>query len=82
MKTQSAGNQALKTVPVQATHMSSDEISEDSVYKCTGSPLPKDIEKIVNALFNEDFETVFQEIQDMQVHKGLALTDIVQQLHP
>ncbi len=62
--------------------MSSDEISEDSVYKCTGSPLPRDIEQIVNALFNEDLEAVFQKVQAMQVNKGLALTDIVQQLHP
>ncbi len=67
---------------MQATHMSSDEITEETVYKCTGSPLPRDIERIVNALFNEDFEAVFREIQGMQVNKGLALTDIVQQLHP
>lgn len=67
---------------MQATYMSSDQISEDTVYKCTGSPLPKDIEQIVNALFNEDFEQVFQKVKDMQLHKGLALTDIVQQLHP
>ena len=62
--------------------MSSDEITEETVYKCTGSSLPRDIERIVNALFNEDFEAVFREIQGMQVNKGLALTDIVQQLHP
>ena len=62
--------------------MSSDVVSEDTVYKCTGNPLPKDIEAIVNALFNENFEEVFEKIRDMQVQKGLALTDIVQQLHP
>ncbi|CAL5221504.1 g3708 [Coccomyxa viridis] len=67
---------------LQATHMSSEDITEETVYKCTGSPLPKDIERIVNALFNEDFEAVFRELQGMQVNKGLALTDIVQQLHP
>ena len=61
--------------------MSSEEITEETVYKCTGSPLPRDIEQIVNALFNEDFQAVFRKVQDMQVNKGLALTDIVQQLH-
>ena len=72
----------LKPALVQATYMSSDVVSEDTVYKCTGSPLPKDIEAIVNALFNENFDEVFEKIKDMQVQKGLALTDIVQQLHP
>ena len=72
----------LKPASVQATYMSSDVVSEDTVYKCTGSPLPKDIEAIVNALFNKNFEEVFEKIRDMQVQKGLALTDIVQQLHP
>lgn len=62
--------------------MSADRVDEDTVYQCTGNPLPKDIEAIVQALFNEDFVDVFNKVQDMQVNKGLALTDIVQQLHP
>lgn len=62
--------------------MSADRVDEDTVYQCTGNPLPKDIEAIVQALFNEDFVDVFNKVKDMQVNKGLALTDIVQQLHP
>ncbi|KAK9915083.1 hypothetical protein WJX75_004524 [Coccomyxa subellipsoidea] len=67
---------------LQATHMSTDVVGEEAVYQCTGNPLPKDIEAIVQALFNEDFVDVFDRVQDMQLNKGLALTDIVQQLHP
>jgi replication factor C subunit 3/5 len=62
--------------------MSTDVVGEEAVYQCTGNPLPKDIEAIVQALFNEDFVDVFDRVQDMQLNKGLALTDIVQQLHP
>lgn len=62
--------------------MSADRVDEDAVYQCTGNPLPKDIEAIVQALFNDDFVAVFERLQDMQLNKGLALTDIVQQLHP
>lgn len=62
--------------------MASSEVSEESVYLCTGSPLPKDIEAIAQALFNEDFVDVYARIGDMQVAKGLALVDIVQQLLP
>ena len=66
----------------QATHMASGEVSETTVYLCTGSPLPTDIEAIAKALFNEDFVDVFERIGAMQVANGLALVDIVQQLLP
>jgi hypothetical protein len=36
----------------------------------------------VQALFNEGFLDVFARLAAMQVEKGLALADIVQQLHP
>jgi len=62
--------------------MASEVVTEESAYLCTGSPLPTDIEAVAQALFNEDFVDVFQRIGDMQVAKGLALVDIVQQLLP
>ena len=69
-------------MPKQATAMSADEVSEAAVYACTGNPLPQDIAAAVQALFNDDFRGVFAALTDMQLTKGLALTDIVQQLHP
>jgi hypothetical protein len=62
--------------------MSAGQVDEAAVYHCTGNPLPKDIETIVHALLNEKFVDVYGNILDMQINKGLALTDIVQQLHP
>ena len=62
--------------------MASGEVSKTTTYLCTGSPLPTDIEAIAKALFNEDFVDVFERIGAMQVAKGLALVDIVQQLLP
>jgi hypothetical protein len=67
---------------MQATAMSAGEVSEAAVYACTGNPLPADIAAAVQQLFNDDFRSVFASLADMQVTKGLALTDIVQQLHP
>ena len=61
--------------------MASDMVDETSVYQNTGNPLPQDISTCVHWLFNEPFTTVFQKISEMQVLKGLALLDIVQQLH-
>ena len=62
--------------------MSADEVSERAVYLCTGNPLPEDIAATVQALFNEGFLDAFSRLAAMQVDKGLALADIVQQLHP
>ena len=67
--------------PTQATFMSTDEVSEAAVYACTGNPLHKDIGAIVTSLLNDDFLDVSASVAAMQVAKGLALTDIVQQLH-
>ena len=41
--------------------------TEDSVYLCTGSPLPSDIQKILHSLLNDNFEDVYEFVQDMQV---------------
>ena len=66
---------------LQSTHMASSLVDETSVYQNTGNPLPQDIETCVTWLLNERFSTVFQNISEMQILKGLALLDIVQQLH-
>lgn len=67
---------------LQSTHMASPTVDENAVYLNTGNPLPQDIETCAHWLFNEPFTTVFQKLSEMQVTKGLALLDIVQQLHP
>ena len=66
---------------LQSTHMAASLVDETAVYQNTGNPLPQDIETCVQWLLNERFSTVFQNISEMQVLKGLALLDIVQQLH-
>lgn len=67
---------------LQSTHMASPMVDETAVYLNTGNPLPQDISTCVHWLFNEPFTTVFQKLSELQVLKGLALLDIVQQLHP
>ena len=39
--------------------MSSDDISEEAVYLCTGNPLPQDIEQVAHWLLNETFADAF-----------------------
>ena len=56
-------------------------ISEESVYTCTGSPLPRDIESIANSLFSNDYTESVKTVSRMQMEKGLALTDILTELN-
>ena len=65
---------------LQSTHMSSDLVDEASVYKCTGSRLPQDIEFILRSLLEEDFSTGVHSIWALMTEKGLALQDILKDL--
>ena len=61
--------------------MASDTVDENAVYMNTGNPLPQDISTCAHWLLNEPFTAVFEKLSEMQVTKGLALLDIVQELH-
>ncbi|KAH9821891.1 P-loop containing nucleoside triphosphate hydrolase protein [Melampsora americana] len=62
---------------MQACHSGYGKVDEDSVYECTGSPHPKQIEDIVKSMMNEEFQTSFKRIQDIKINYGLALQDII-----
>ena len=44
---------------LQSTSMAHDEVSEKTVYLCTGQPLPSDIAQIVEWMLNLDFSTAY-----------------------
>ncbi|GAB4817521.1 hypothetical protein N2152v2_004567 [Parachlorella kessleri] len=67
---------------LQSTYMSSGTIDQDSVYATAGKPLPRDIEDCARWLLNEPLSVAFQRILELQLHRGVALVDILQQLHP
>ncbi|KAK9828941.1 hypothetical protein WJX72_002938 [[Myrmecia] bisecta] len=67
---------------LQSTSMASPTVSEESVYACTGNPRPSDIELCAYCLLNDEFALAFAKLSEMQTLKGLALVDIVQELHP
>ena len=66
---------------LQSTHMAYERVTEDTVYTCVGHPLRSDITSIVNWMLNEDFGTAYTNIQKLKVLKGLAMQDIVSELH-
>lgn len=66
---------------LQCTALAFDEVNEVNVYTCVGHPLKSDIRSIVNWLLNDNFQAAYQNIREMQTLKGLALQDILTQVH-
>lgn len=66
---------------LQCTHMAYESVNEDNVYTCVGHPLRKDIENIVYWILNENFTTSYKNIMELKSAKGLALQDILTQIH-
>jgi replication factor C subunit 3/5 len=56
-------------------------ITETNVYLCTGDPLPSDIEKMVTWMMNNPYTLAYTNILELKTHKGLALSDIVREVH-
>jgi len=56
-------------------------LNEDHFYLCTGAPLPADIEKIVDFMLTLDITSAFNRIHDLKTLKGIALTDIITDVH-
>lgn len=65
---------------LQATSMSAEAVDEASVYLTSGSPLPCDIETILNWLMNSDFSEATKGICTLCSSKGYALADVLQDL--
>ncbi|KAK2581831.1 hypothetical protein KPH14_002297 [Odynerus spinipes] len=66
---------------LQSTWLAFGSVTEETVYTCVGHPLPVDIKNIVNWLLNESYELAYCKIQDLKIKKGLALQDVLTELH-
>lgn len=72
--------------------MAFDVVNEETVYLCTGNPLPSTIKKITKWLLNENYQTAFESkalpflpyfsgVSSIQQAQGLALQDILRDIH-
>ncbi|RKP27781.1 P-loop containing nucleoside triphosphate hydrolase protein [Syncephalis pseudoplumigaleata] len=66
---------------LQACYAAYDTIDDAAVYHSTGQPFPADIEYILHALLNDEFSTAYSKINHMRIDKGLALADIITEVH-
>lgn len=67
---------------LQSTSAAFDVVNEDNVYLCCGRPQKHDIENILSWLLNKNFNFIYENILKLKLDKGLALQDILTQLHP
>ena len=74
---------SLTSIPfLNSTHMAfNGRVTEDHVYTCVGHPLRSDIENIVTWMLNVSFAEASQKISHLKTLKGLALQDILTQIH-
>lgn len=66
---------------LQAASAAYDTVDADSIHTTTGAPLPEDIQSVVEWLLNEPYTTAFSRIQNLKTTKGLALMDLLQEIH-
>ncbi|KAF2898400.1 hypothetical protein ILUMI_07773 [Ignelater luminosus] len=91
LKVAEDGKQALLTLAngdmrkvlnvLQSTWLAFKLVNEDNVYTCVGHPLKKDVENIIKWLLNEDFKATYENIKQLKTVKGLALADIITEIH-
>ncbi|KAK9729417.1 ATPase family associated with various cellular activities (AAA) [Popillia japonica] len=66
---------------LQSTWLAYKNVTEDNVYNCVGHPLKTDIENILKWLLNDDVKSTYINIKELKTIKGLALSDILTEIH-
>ncbi|CAL1615733.1 unnamed protein product [Knipowitschia caucasica] len=79
--TLSSGDMRRSLNILQSTSMAYGKVSEDTVYTCTGHPLRSDIANILDWSLNQNFSTAYNQILQLKTLKGLALHDILTEVH-
>uniref|UniRef100_A0A3B4FLB7 Activator 1 subunit 5 n=1 Tax=Pundamilia nyererei TaxID=303518 RepID=A0A3B4FLB7_9CICH len=79
--TLSTGDMRRSLNILQSTSMAYGKVTEDTVYTCTGHPLRSDIANILDWCLNKDFTSAYNQILELKTLKGLALHDILTEVH-
>lgn len=79
--TLSSGDMRRSLNILQSTSMAYGKVTEETVYTCTGHPLRSDIANILDWCLNKDFTAAYKQILQLKTLKGLALHDILTEVH-
>ncbi|TGZ60749.1 hypothetical protein CRM22_008355 [Opisthorchis felineus] len=67
---------------MQSAAMSAPKIDESSVYACVAYPSPAEIRSLTDSMLNEPIHSAFKNMLATKNLKGIALQDILTELHP
>lgn len=77
-----AGGDMRKVLNIlQASAAAFNVVDANAVYLTTGSPLPSDVEDTLAHLLEDDYMSACSRVSTMKAVKGLALADLVRELH-
>ncbi|KCV72025.1 hypothetical protein H696_01432 [Fonticula alba] len=57
-------------------------VNATAIYQTTGHPHPDDVELAFKWLLNEDYVGTISRLEDLTRNKGIALQDLVREIHP
>ncbi|KAL7062735.1 hypothetical protein AAHC03_025 [Spirometra sp. Aus1] len=66
---------------LQSCSMSTSVVDEASVYACTGYPTPSEMKSVLEWCLNDSIKEAFKKVSEMKTFKGIALRDILSELH-
>uniref|UniRef100_A0A0X3PLQ4 AAA+ ATPase domain-containing protein n=1 Tax=Schistocephalus solidus TaxID=70667 RepID=A0A0X3PLQ4_SCHSO len=66
---------------LQSCSMSTSVVDEASVYACTGYPTPSEMKSVLEWCLNDSIKEAFKKVSEMKTFKGIALRDIISELH-
>jgi replication factor C subunit 3/5 len=66
---------------LQASHLAFGNIYEESVYRAAGYPTPQEVHTITTLMMTKDFVDAHAEVAKMLRLRGLAVTDLVKEIH-
>ncbi|TPP57574.1 Replication factor C subunit 3 [Fasciola gigantica] len=70
------------TIILNSASMSAKCVDEVSVYACVAYPSPSEIRTLMDTMLNQSISSAFQSILQTKSLKGIALQDMLTELHP
>lgn len=67
---------------MQASALSTSEITEASVYRVTGNPTPAEVAAVVSDMLANDFPTSWVMVEEAVTHRGISVADLTREMHP
>lgn len=66
---------------MQAAALAYGEVSERTVYQCTGNPTPQDVHGIVESMVGTDFDSAWDRCTAVVEEAGTSVVDLVREVH-